>query len=226
VEGEADLNDPTQVMEKVRRSLGRGRGASAPVPPAPPELPDPIVRLVGAGADLAEVFAKNAGALKMKVLRATRDGLSSALLEFLRDKPVHSIALSDSPLLDNTQVKAALESAKFSVKSWDQLTLDQMYEFDCAITTVDYAVAESGTFVINPSTAQGRSMSLVPMYHIAIIQKQQILPDMIDLFQKLAADPNKSNSILISGPSKTADIEMNVVTGVHGPNVVAAFIVD
>src|SRR5436309_8170387 len=99
-----------------------------------------------------------------------------------------------------------------------------MYEFDCAVTDVDYAVAESGTLVIKPSPRQGRSMSLVPMYHIALVEQHQILPDMVDLFEKLAADPDRSNVILISGPSKTADIEMNVVTGVHGPNVVHAFI--
>jgi L-lactate dehydrogenase complex protein LldG len=100
-----------------------------------------------------------------------------------------------------------------------------MYDFDAAVTDVDYAVAETGTLVIRPTPRQGRSMSLVPMYHIAFIEPHQFLPDMLDLFASLAADPDRGNVILISGPSKTADIEMNVVTGVHGPNVVNAFLV-
>jgi L-lactate dehydrogenase complex protein LldG len=62
------------------------------------------------------------------------------------------------------------------------------------------------------------------MYHIAVLEEKQILPDMLDLFEKLSRDPDRSNFILISGPSKTADIEMNVVTGVHGPNVVETII--
>jgi L-lactate dehydrogenase complex protein LldG len=99
-----------------------------------------------------------------------------------------------------------------------------MYEFDCGVTDVSWAVAESGTLVIKPTARQGRSMSLVPMYHIAFVEPTQFLPDMVDLFDRLADDPDRSNVILISGPSKTADIEMNVVTGVHGPNVVNAFI--
>ena len=64
----------------------------------------------------------------------------------------------------------------------------------------------------------------MPMYHVAIVEVSQIMPDMMDLFERFARDPNRSNAILITGPSKTADIEMNVVTGVHGPNVVKAFV--
>ena len=109
--------------------------------------------------------------------------------------------------------------------SWNDLTLDRMYDFDCAVTDVDYAVAESGTLVIKPTARQGRSMSLVPMFHVAFVEVSQILPDMVDLFEKLSREADRSNYILISGPSKTADIEMNVVTGVHGPNVVRIVVV-
>jgi L-lactate dehydrogenase complex protein LldG len=62
------------------------------------------------------------------------------------------------------------------------------------------------------------------MYHVAIVEPRQILPDLLDLFERVADEPDRSNLILISGPSKTADIEMNVVTGVHGPNVVQTFV--
>jgi L-lactate dehydrogenase complex protein LldG len=224
------VNDPSHVLEKVRRSLGRGGrgGAAAPAepPPPPPELSDPIVRLVRPGSDLAELFAKRAGELKMIVTRlAGAEELPAAVADFLRDKPVKSVALSVSPLLEQTGLRGALEAAGLAVSTWDQLTLDGMYDFDCAVTTVDYAIAESGTLVIKPSANQGRSMSLTPMYHVAVVEASQLLPDMVDLFQTLAAAADRSNYILISGPSKTADIEMNVVTGVHGPNVVAAFVV-
>ena len=63
-------------------------------------------------------------------------------------------------------------------------------------------------------------MSLVPMFHVAIVEASQILPDMVDLFERLGRDGDRSNFVLISGPSKTADIEMTMVTGVHGPGIV------
>ena len=221
------MNDASKVMDRVRRALGRGgahTNGAPTAPPTPPPLPDSVVRLVQPAVDLPALFAQRAGEMKMIVSQVGREALAASIAEFLRGKPVKSVALSDSPLLEQSGVRAALEGAGLTVRTWRDISLDEMYEYDCAITTVDHAVAESGTFVIKPSATQGRSMSLVPMYHVAVIERDQFLPDMLDLFELLAKDPDRSNYVLISGPSKTADIEMNVVTGVHGPNVVAAFV--
>jgi L-lactate dehydrogenase complex protein LldG len=211
------------VLERVRRALGR---ANAPLtePPAPPVLTESVVRLVGRDVSLAELFAKRAGELKMIVTPVSAEDAGRRLVEFLAKHLIKTVAVSLSPLLDRLGVRAALESAALTVKNWDEITLDRMYDFDCGVTDVDCAVAESGTIVIKPSSHHGRSMSLVPMFHVAFVETSQILPDMVDLFERLARDPERSNYILISGPSKTADIEMNVVTGVHGPNVVCTFL--
>ena len=219
------MNDSRHVLDRVRQVLGRGHGhgSSAP-PPPPPALPDKIVRLIGSDAKLPELFAQRAAELKMIVTPTSSQEAAEKLVEFLRKHPIKRIALSVSLLLDRLGVRPALRSAGFEVKSWDEITLDQMYDFDCAITDVSYAVAESGTLVIKPTARQGRSMSLVPMYHIAFVEPTQFLPDMVDLFERLAHESDRSNAILISGPSKTADIEMNLVTGVHGPGQVEVFV--
>ena len=99
----------------------------------------------------------------------------------------------------------------------NEMMLDALYDFDCAITDVHCAIAESGSIAIKPSANHGRGLSLVPMYHIALVEPSQILPDMIDLFAHLRDDPDRGNVILISGPSKTADIEQALVVGAHGP---------
>ena len=62
--------------------------------------------------------------------------------------------------------------------------------------------------------------SLTPPVHIAIVERVQIVPDLIDAFERLAGrglDALPSNVTLITGPSKTGDIELQLTTGVHGP---------
>jgi L-lactate dehydrogenase complex protein LldG len=215
-----------EVMDRVRAALGR-RGTRMTSAPTPPPLPDEIVRLVRSDANLPEVFAQRAGELKMKVKSSSRDAAAGEVVAFFRQTPAKRIALANSALLEQLKVFDALASAGFETKRWDQLTLDELYDFAAAVTDVDCAVAETGTLVIKPTADHGRGLSLVPMYHVAVVERRQFLPDMIDLFERLNRDEQaRSNVILISGPSKTADIEMNVVTGVHGPNVVLAVIVD
>lgn len=212
----------SDVLDRVRRSLGRTETST--VPPTPPALPDAVVRLVHTDVGLPELFAKRASELKMIVTPAAPDDLAQQLTKFVASQPIKCVAMSVSPLLERLGIRAALAAAGILVKTWDEMTLDELYEYDCAVTDVDYAVAESGTLVIKPDRDHGRGLSLVPMYHIAVIEPTQFLPDLVDLFAAMQLDPDRSNTILISGPSKTADIEMNVVTGVHGPNVVHAFV--
>ena len=80
------------------------------------------------------------------------------------------------------------------------------------------------TAAANSRAEHGRLLSLVPFVHVAVVEPKVFVPDLIDLFDALAKDGVGSGVTMISGPSKTADIEMNVVTGVHGPNVVRVFV--
>jgi L-lactate dehydrogenase complex protein LldG len=65
-----------------------------------------------------------------------------------------------------------------------------------------------------------RMASLVPPAHVAIVEASQIVPDLLDAFaelEKRGVDNLPSNITLITGPSKTGDIELQLTTGVHGP---------
>jgi L-lactate dehydrogenase complex protein LldG len=216
------MSHDNDVIGKVRRALGRSEPLKQP--PTPPEIPDPIARLVHTDIGLAELFAKRAGELKMDVSSASPEQIAPQIVEFARSRGIKRIALSVSPLLEQLGIFAALRDAEFEVTRWDAMTLDELYDFDCAITDVNYAVAETGSLVIKTSAAQGRGLSLVPMYHVAIVEPRNLLPDLVDLFDRLQRDTDAQHVVMISGPSKTADIEMNVVTGVHGPNVVKTFL--
>lgn len=218
------MDSESILIERVSRALGRT--APPPEAPAPPAIDESLARLVPSGADLAEVFVQRAGELKMLVERTSRDALVERITAFLREKSCRKVALSACALFDELALIDALRIAGIEARPWDQIALDELYDgYDCGITDVTHAVAESGSLVIRTGHSHGRALSLVPMYHVAVIERDQILPDLIDLFTRLRDEGPGNHVMLISGPSKTADIEMNVVTGVHGPNVVKAFVV-
>ena len=91
---------------------------------------------------------------------------------------------------------------------------------DVGITSCDCAIAETGTLMMCSRPGQERVTSLLPPMHIAIVERQQIVPDLIDAFELLrerGLDQLPSNATWITGPSKTGDIELQLTTGVHGP---------
>src|SRR5688572_15547033 len=210
------------VIERVRRALGR-TAASAP-PPAPPEIPDTVARLVHSNIGLAELFETRAIKQAMIAEPVAVEELIEKTAAFLRERNCRRVMLSDTELLRKLEVGDQLDEQGFEARYWSGITADAAYDYDAGITEVDYAVAETGTLVIRHRPEHGRLLSLVPFVHIAIVQPKNFVPDLIDLFEILAKEGTGSGVTMISGPSKTADIEMNVVTGVHGPNVVRVFV--
>jgi L-lactate dehydrogenase complex protein LldG len=95
-----------------------------------------------------------------------------------------------------------------------------MLAADICISSVDCAIAETGTLLVCSHPGQERVASLLPPMHVAIIERMQIVPDLLDAFAVLHQKGLKnlpSNITLITGPSKTGDIELQLTTGVHGP---------
>lgn len=210
------------VLQKVREALGRTEPLA--VLPVPPPIEEPVARLVYSDIGLAELFEKSATGMKMLVEFVRVDELLEKIAQFLRDHKSQRVMLSATALLEELKAVKFLGDAGLQARSWREMSADNAYEFDAGITEVDYAVAETGSLVIRHRPEHGRLLSLVPFVHIAIVQPKNLVPDMIDLFEVLAREGTGSGTTIISGPSKTADIEMNTVLGVHGPNVVKAFV--
>ncbi len=215
-------NHSNEILDKVSRALGRTKPPASI--PAPPKIDEPIARLVHMDVGLPELFAKRASELKMETEFVTIDELAAHLIAYLREKGLKRIMISSTATFERIGLHTSLTSAGFEAWRWTDITLDESYDFDCAVTDTTYAVAETGGLVIRTTANHGRALTLVPMYHIAVVEPKNFLPDMVDLFEKLGTEGAGPYTVMISGPSKTADIEMNVVTGVHGPNVVKAYI--
>ena len=102
---------------------------------------------------------------------------------------------------------------------------------DIGITAVDYALADIGTLVLRSGAGRARSVSLLPPVHIALLKPEQIVPGLDDLFSLLGRDSDfggRPDSALtfITGPSRTADIELTLVVGVHGPQELHVILLD
>ena len=85
---------------------------------------------------------------------------------------------------------------------------------DLGITESDYLLPETVTLVLRSSAEKPRAVSLLPRVHLAIVRPEMLRPDMHQVFAE-AKDGNYL--VFITGPSRTADIELTVTLGVHGP---------
>ena len=93
------------------------------------------------------------------------------------------------------------------------------------ITGVDAAIAETGTLALLSGEGKPRAASLLPPTHVAVVRRSDICASMGDFFARSAeAIAGAACCTLITGPSRTADIELTLTVGVHGPGVVIVVI--
>jgi L-lactate utilization protein LutC len=93
-----------------------------------------------------------------------------------------------------------------------------LFKFDVGITAAQAGIAETGTLVLDSSVERNRLVSLVPPIHIAILDASRIYPTLADVLALLQSGDEVSAAItFITGPSRTADIELTLAIGVHGP---------
>lgn len=188
----------------------------------------PEVGYVGAAGDLCEHLAKEINAVGgLATLVDSLDQAREVLGGYLAETSAKSALCWQHPLLDRLGLAPFLQARNIAQVNHDQTKdlaqpvrrLEQL-ACDIGITSVDLAIAETGTLLVCSQPGQERLASLLPPMHVALVERSQIVPDLLDAFQilhdrGLANLP--SNITLITGPSKTGDIELQLTTGVHGP---------
>ncbi len=96
---------------------------------------------------------------------------------------------------------------------------------DIGLTGCDAAIAETGSLVLFSGEGKPRTASLLPFEHIALIRQSDIYFTMSDFFDKKGKEVSHASCInIITGASRTADIEMSLTLGVHGPGKVIVVI--
>src|SRR5262249_36471736 len=219
-------------LERVRIAVTEGNRFS----PAP-ALPDRHrIGYQGAGPDVVQRFcAELTTAGGQPFVAKDRDDAYRRIADILQRHQARKIAIGNGGVIDELDVAAALRSSGFDITSMDApaaLFRDSLFAADVGISNVECLVAETGSIVVATLPSNPRSLSLLPPVHIALAHPKQILADLFDLFDLYSpitdltkpAAPPPSCLTIITGPSKTGDIELKLVTGVHGPGEVHVII--
>lgn len=210
-------------LSRVRQAAQAGRAYRVHVQPVPPE-----VGYVGAEGDLCDKMAVEVEAVGGKAFRVPDLLTARELLATLLEEAAAKSALCwEHDVLARLGLAEFLQSRSVLRHSYESLShLDfaaqraAMLACDIGISSVDCAIAETGTLMVCSRPGQERVASLLPVMHVAIVERQQIVPDLLDAFDILhqrGLGNLPSNTTLITGPSKTGDIELQLTTGVHGP---------
>jgi L-lactate dehydrogenase complex protein LldG len=106
---------------------------------------------------------------------------------------------------------------------------DDFLKMDAGITYCEYLIARLGSIMVSSRQTSGRRLNIYPESHIVIAYSSQIVPDIKDALKKMQEKyPNQLPSLIsvITGPSRTADIEKTLVMGAHGPKQLYLFLID
>jgi L-lactate dehydrogenase complex protein LldG len=111
------------------------------------------------------------------------------------------------------------EVAGFTVHRGEVPRIDR-----AGVSEASYGLADTGSVVLAASPAEPRARSLLPDVHVSLLPEDRILPGLEALFEALG-DNLPSALAIVSGPSRSADIEQRLVVGVHGPGEVHVVLV-
>ena len=216
-------------LDRIALRLGRARRFSAPardvsgLPAMTRGTIDPVARFctelgaVGGTAhrvrDTAALGATLRAELERsgatRIVTAARTELRAFELDWLWSD-LGARAVGEPGLLAEDEIRHSLSQAQVGV------------------TAVDFALAETGSVVVSARPSAPRGLSLLPSLHVALIRASQILPELSAALAAYAGAATDLPSAIhvITGPSRTSDIENDLTIGVHGPAAVTAIVLE
>ena len=155
---------------------------------------------------------------------------AAALARILADAGARRVVGSDAPLVQ--RILAAVGN-DIVIDRLERLSRDELFACDAGVTTAQWGIADTGTLVLESARERSRLLSLVPPIHVAVLSMRCICESLGDALARLSvASPGRSPSgashaiTFITGPSRTSDIELTLVVGVHGPQTVHVLLME
>lgn len=203
-------------MSSREQTLARLRSKAKPFPGVtPPKTYQAMTPLEGDASSLVARFVSEAEALSAVIHQPSDE--TQAIQIILGILGEDSIVLAwDWPSIPLPTLPGALEAAHISTAS------PHDPDVRVGISGASAALAATGSLVLSSGKGQYRATSLLPPVHIAVISRHQIVPNLEGWIQQqrlagLNAFQQTSNIVIVSGPSRTADIAMELILGMHGP---------
>ena len=150
----------------------------------------------------------------------------ASLARILTVAAARRVVGSDAPLV---QRLLRTLGAGFSLERLEHLSRDQLFACDAGVTTAQWGIAETGTLVLESARELSRVVSLVPPIHVALLSARCICDSLGEALARVRQPGGGVAShviTFITGPSRTSDIELTLVMGVHGPQTVHVLLME
>lgn len=217
------MNDAMNEASLRARSaiFGRLRQSAAAAPPAVPDVAAHFrsrAQPADAAARIA-LFAERARGWRAEVVEAGPEDWADAIAGIVRSKGLERVLAGRDTAL-SAGLAARVDPARLS---WYDASIETFREtlfggIDAGITTTRGGIVETGTLIVWPDRNEPRTLSLVPPVHIAVLHASTLFADLFAaMHAQRWASALPTNALLVTGPSKTADIQRLLVYGAHGP---------
>ncbi|ABB38641.1 Lactate utilization protein B/C [Oleidesulfovibrio alaskensis G20] len=210
------------ILERLYKSAG---SVAAPAPSTDWEPP------VFTEKEKEERFVRLLETMKAEVVSVKKKELFTTLRRLLAEKNITRLAYGAGSKLAK-QLEASWKQSKsttglVAVSGSAEAFRDELFSIEAGITSSLGGIADTGAIILWPDKHEPRLLSLVPPLHIVIVDKNQLFSS----FSEAMAAQNwagqmPTNALLVSGPSKTADIELILQFGVHGPKELLVLLTD
>jgi len=193
----------------------------------PERLPDRPARVNGSATrstpEKIARFRERLEAVHAEVHLCGTQDWAGRLRQLMQDKALANLLYGDQgPLAgairtawEGQEDAPRLISHHGDISRWKDQLFDRT---EAAVTSARWGIAETGTLVLWPTPQEPRSLSLVPPVHFAVLEAAHLHDTFAGLVEREQwSSGMPTNALLISGPSKTADIEQTLAYGIHGP---------
>lgn len=219
-----ETGDRGAFLRRLRNRLAAGvpENPAHPRPSRPSPLPIAVPRQLDR-EDLVASFTRAATAVNAEVHRVHGPTVPEDLLgELVARHGVRRAVRTTESAVD----PVAAELARMGVDVMP-LSIDNAADADLGLTSATYGIAATGSLVVEADVAGGRSASLLPPTHLCVLPVSRLVATTDPVLRDLGR-PGRlpSNVVLITGPSRSGDIEQIITLGVHGPTVVHIVLTD